>query len=83
MKDHRAKGVEAASLRASYEFYFGQRLAKDVLAQLERKPLCPRCGEPFKQWRHSLTDGEPICEPCFVIEGNRQSAQEERSYYDA
>jgi formylmethanofuran dehydrogenase subunit E len=45
-----------------------KRIAKDVLQQLDRQPICPRCGKPFKKWRHSLADGAPICEPCFALE---------------
>ena len=43
-------------------------VARDVLQQLDRQPICPRCSEPFKQWRHSRVNGEPICEPCFATE---------------
>ena len=47
---------------------FVQRLAKDVLQQLDQQPICPRCSKPFKAWRHSRIDGAPVCEPCFAEE---------------
>ena len=56
-----------------------KRIAKDVLEQLERVPMCPRCDQPFKKWRHSLVDSAPICEACFAIEEERQSASRDHN----
>ncbi len=62
------KMTVAGNVPKAFKDAMEKRVAKDVLAQLNRQPICPRCGEPFKEWRHSLADGEPICAPCFAIE---------------
>jgi len=86
MKDHRVKGVEAASLHASYESYFGKRkLAfapwwRVVNAALEdqgRAQILFRTAAAW--WAEGLSPAEAVTREL----ENLESSQEERSYYDA
>jgi hypothetical protein len=93
MRDHRSIGVAAASLHASYEFYFGQR--KDNAMDVK--------NTPFLDWWKEVNDlledagNEPIlfgiarswfaekitpAEAFLRQQENIESSQEVRSYYD-
>jgi hypothetical protein len=85
MKDNRVKGVEAASLHASYEFYFGQgKLAfmpwwKAVNDALEDQGRNGVLYDDARSWHaEGLSPAEAVTREL----ENLESSQEERSYYD-
>jgi hypothetical protein len=87
MKDNRAKGLEAASLHASYEFYFGPRRlmpfadwwrqVNDAL-QDEGGETLPGYYRGRSWWLEGLSPAEAVTRHL----ENLESAQEEQSYYD-